>query len=179
MSDDKQSSVPEISDNPDNPDRRDFLTVATGVVAGAGIAAASWPFINSMNPSQDVLSKAKVEVDLNGIELGSAKTIAWQGKPVFVLHRTDQQIASMADSAGVKDPQADQERVKKPEWLVVVGVCTHLGCVPNRQDAGWFCPCHGSVFDNSGRILRGPAPTNLALPPYDFISDKKLVIGEA
>jgi len=179
MSDDKPSSVPEISDNLDNPDRRDFLTTATGVVAGAGIAVAAWPFVNSMNPSQDVLSAAKVEVDLSGLEPGGAKTIAWQGKPIFVLHRTDQQIANMANSPGGKDPQADQDRVKKPQWLVVVGVCTHLGCVPNRKEAGWFCPCHGSVFDNSGRILHGPAPTNLVLPPYDFISDKKLVIGEA
>jgi ubiquinol-cytochrome c reductase iron-sulfur subunit len=164
-------------DDPTNPQRRDFLNTVTGLVAGAGVAAASWPFISSMNPSTDVLAKATTELDLSKIKKGEAKTIEWQGKPVFVLHRTDAQIDAMKTSEGGKDPQADDNRIKKPEWLVVVGLCTHLGCVPTRHDEGWFCPCHGSVYDNSGRILKGPAPRNLDLPPYEFIGESKILIG--
>ncbi len=165
--------------DPDNPDRRDFLNTVTGAVAGAGVCAAAWPFISSMNPSSDVLSKATTEVSLDGIKPGEMKTVSWQGKPVFVLHRTDEQIENMSKSQGGKDPEPDAERVVKPEWLIVVGLCTHLGCVPNRKQEGWLCPCHGSVYDNSGRILRGPAPRNLDLPPYEFLADSKILIGKA
>ncbi|MDX1811212.1 MAG: ubiquinol-cytochrome c reductase iron-sulfur subunit [Gammaproteobacteria bacterium] len=165
--------------DPDNPDRREFLNTVTGVVAGAGVCAAAWPFISSMNPSSDVLSKATTEASLKGLAPGQSKTVSWQGKPVFILHRTDEQIESMAKSDGGKEPQADSERVQKQDWLVVIGICTHLGCVPNRKDAGWFCPCHGSVYDNSGRILHGPAPRNLAVPPYEFLSDNKILIGKS
>lgn len=164
--------------DPENPQRRDFLNTVTGIAAGAGIAAASWPFISSMNPSTDVLAKGITEVDLSAIEPGQAKTIEWQGKPVFILHRTPTQIDTMRDNPPPgKQPQPDAERIKKPEWLVVVGLCTHLGCVPGRGDDGWFCPCHGSVYDNSGRILHGPAPRNLDLPPYEFISNSRIIIG--
>lgn len=165
--------------DPDNPNRRDFLNTVTGVMAGAGVCAAAWPFIASMNPSSDVLSKATTEVDLSGLEPGDSKTVSWQGKPVFIVRRTDDQIENMSESQGGKDPQPDSERVVKPDWLVVVGLCTHLGCVPNRKENGWFCPCHGSAYDNSGRVLRGPAPRNLELPPYEFLTDSKLLIGKS
>lgn len=166
-------------DNPQDQERRDFLTTATTVVAGAGVAAACWPFISSMNPSADVLSKATTEASLKGIRPGESKTIEWQGKPVFILRRTEKQIADMESSQGGKDPQADADRVKNPDWLVVLGICTHLGCVPSRKKDGWFCPCHGSVYDNSGRILKGPAPRNLELPPYEFVTADKILIGKA
>ncbi|MDH5378849.1 MAG: ubiquinol-cytochrome c reductase iron-sulfur subunit [Gammaproteobacteria bacterium] len=160
-----------------NPTRRDFLTTATGAVAGAGLVGACWPFIQSMNPTMDVLSKATTEVDLGVIKPGESKTVEWQGKPVFILHRTDKQIDEMRASNGGKDPIEDEKRVDVPNWLVVVGLCTHLGCVPSRKEEGWLCPCHGSVYDNSGRILKGPAPTNLERPPYQFLSESKILIG--
>ncbi len=161
----------------DDPERRDFLNTVTGVVAGAGVVAASWPFISSMNPSSDVLSKATTEASLTGINPGESKTVEWQGKPVFILRRTDDQIKNMTASQGGKDPEADSDRIQKPDWLIVVGLCTHLGCVPSRSSDGWFCPCHGSKYDNSGRVLHGPAPSNLKLPPYKFVSEDKIVIG--
>ncbi len=160
--------------------RRDFLSTATTLVAGAGLAAAAWPFISSMNPSSNVLARASTEVDLSNIAPGEVRTVAWQGKPVFVFHRTPEQIAAMAQSLGSdKDPEPDAERVQRPEWLVVIGLCTHLGCVPNRKPHGWDCPCHGSVYDNSGRILKGPAPRNLDLPPYEFLAADRLLIKKA
>lgn len=160
-----------------DPKRRDFLVAATGVATGVGVGAACLPFIESMRPSADVMSKATTEVDLAGIGKGEVRTVEWQGKPVFILHRNEAQIQAMEDSQGVKDPQADSDRVKKPEWLVVVGLCTHLGCIPNRKSDGWFCPCHGSVYDDSGRILQGPAPRNLEVPRYQFVSSEKILIG--
>lgn len=163
---------------PEDPERRDFLTTTTGILAGAGVAAACWPFISSMNPAADARARSMTEVDLKTIAPGSSMTVEWQGKPVFVLHRTESQVRAMAASSGRKDPQQDQERVIVPQWLVVIGLCTHLGCVPLRQEDGWHCPCHGSVFDNSGRILRGPAPRNLDVPDYAFTADEKLVIGK-
>ncbi len=157
--------------------RRDFLLTVTGTVGVAGIAAACWPFISSMNPTLDVQTQSNTEVDLSGVAAGATRTVAWRGKPVFVVHRTPQQIAAMAQSAGGKDPAPDQARVQEPQWLVVVGICTHLGCVPNKTEEGWLCPCHGSVFDNSGRVLQGPAPRNLEVPPYHFAATDKIVIG--
>jgi ubiquinol-cytochrome c reductase iron-sulfur subunit len=132
-----------------------------------------------MNPSLDTLEKATTEVDLSGIAPGQAQTVSWGGKPVFVVHRTPEQIASVKSSPGGTDPQADDERTKQPQWLVVVGVCTHMGCIPSRNGAGWLCPCHGSVYDNSGRILHGPAPKNLLVPPYKFVANDKIIIGES
>ncbi len=166
------------SNNPERPERRVFLGKITSVVAGTGVAAASWPFISSMNPSTDVLSKATTEAHIDDIIPGQVRTVEWQGKPVFILHRTEQQIRQMQQSEGGKDPEPDEQRVIDPNWLVVIGICTHLGCVPNRVDDGWLCPCHGSVYDNSGRILRGPAPRNLDLPPYEFISAERILIGK-
>lgn len=159
--------------------RRDFLTQLTVAVGGVGVAAACVPFVASMNPSSDVLAKATTEVDLSGIAPGGFETVAWQGKPVFVLRRTEEQIKAMASSQGGFDPEADKDRVHNPEWLVVVGVCTHMGCVPNREAPGWTCHCHGSQYDDSGRVVRGPAPHNLEVPPYHFASADKIVIGEA
>lgn len=167
------------SDALDDTGRRDFLVKVTSVVGGAGVAAAAIPFVASMNPSSDVLSKATTEVDLSGIPEGGMRTIAWQGKPVFILHRTQEQINAMSASNGVMQPQPDKLRVQKPEWLVVVGVCTHMGCVPNKEGPGWTCHCHGSQYDDSGRVVRGPAPKNLEVPPYRFLAADKLVIGEA
>lgn len=161
-----------------NPDRRDFLGITTAAVGAVGVGGAIVPFLSSMNPSSDVLAKATSEVDLSGIAVGEAQTVAWQGKPVFVVHRTPEQIASSKSSQGGKQPEADEQRATQPEWLIVMGVCTHLGCVPLRNAEGWLCPCHGSRYDNSGRIMEGPAPRNLEVPPYK-IEGAKLIIGNA
>lgn len=159
--------------------RRNFLLKLTTVVGGAGVAATCVPFVASMNPSTDVLAKAETEVDLTGIPVGGVHTVAWQGKPVFVLHRSPEEIAASQATNGVIDPEPDSKRVIKPEWLVVLGVCTHMGCVPNKEGPGWTCHCHGSQYDDSGRVVHGPAPKNLEVPPYHFVSADKLVIGKA
>jgi ubiquinol-cytochrome c reductase iron-sulfur subunit len=130
-----------------------------------------------MNPSSDVLAQGVTEVDLTNIPLGGMHTVAWQGKPVFIVHRTPEQIKASTDSNGVMEPEADAKRVINPEWLVVVGVCTHMGCVPNKEGPGWTCHCHGSQYDDSGRVTRGPAPKNLEVPPYHFVSANKIIIG--
>jgi len=164
--------------DPSSPDRREFLGKATGLVAGAGATMAAWPFISSMNPSADVITKGVVEFDVSGIHEGDVRTLQWRGKPIFVLHRNKEQIAAMEASNGGKDPEPDVDRVEKPQWLVVIGICTHLGCVPNRTRTGWLCPCHGSVYDNSGRILHGPAPRNLEVPEYKFVDASHIIIGQ-
>jgi len=166
-------------DDLDDTGRRDFLLKVTTVVGGAGAAAASLPFIASMNPSAELLAKANTEVDLSGIPEGGMHTVAWQGKPIFILHRTPEAIKAMKATNGGLKPEQDSDRVKKPEWLVVIGVCTHMGCVPNKEGPGWTCHCHGSQYDDSGRILRGPAPNNLEVPPYRFIAENKIMIGQA
>lgn len=171
-----------------NENRRDFLYLTTGAVGVVGAACATWPFINSMNPAADTLALSTVDVELSAIKEGQAVTVMWQGKPVFIRHRTKQEIEEVRKVTLTKlvDPQPDEERFKeKPQWLVVVGVCTHLGCVPTGQkptDAkgefgGWLCPCHGSHYDSSGRVRKGPAPRNLEVPPYSFISDTTLRLG--
>ena len=167
--------------------RRDFLLISTTTLGVAGVAVAAWPFIDSINPAKDVLALASTEVDLSSIEEGMAITAVWRGKPVFIRHRSAEEIAA-AEAVGLdelRDPQADAERVQKPEWLIAVGVCTHLGCIPSGQNlgdnkgefGGWYCPCHGSHYDSSGRIRKGPAPFNLAVPPYAFTDDTTIVIG--
>ncbi|PHQ69122.1 MAG: ubiquinol-cytochrome c reductase iron-sulfur subunit [Sneathiella sp.] len=166
----------------DGVTRRDFLYVAAGGLSAVGAAAAIWPFIAQMNPSADVLALSTSEVDLDGIEIGSEITAVWQGKPVFVRHRTEGEIKKAEDVviANLPDPQSDEERVIKPQWLVMVGVCTHLGCIPLKEQgdySGWFCPCHGSHYDTSGRIRKGPAPKNLVIPPYEFLDDNNIRIG--
>ena len=167
--------------------RRDFINLLVSTTAVFGTAAVAWPMISSLNPSQDVLALASTEVDISQIEVGQAITVKWRGKPVFIRHRTPEEIKAAEDTNidTLRDPQADDQRVEKPEWLIVVGVCTHLGCVPQGQKpserrgqfGGWFCPCHGSEYDTSGRIRRGPAPLNLEVPQYTFESDTLVKIG--
>ena len=180
----------------DTTNRRDFLYIATGAVGAVGAALALWPFIDQMNPDASVLALATVELDLAPIAEGQSVTIKWRGNPVFVRHRTqkeideakavslDQLVDPIARNANLKDndPATDVNRVvgAKEQYLVMVGVCTHLGCVPLGQQGdygGWFCPCHGSHYDTAGRIRKGPAPQNLAVPKYKYITDTKISIG--
>ncbi|MEE8394403.1 MAG: ubiquinol-cytochrome c reductase iron-sulfur subunit [Rhodospirillales bacterium] len=176
---------------PDAPDegetRRDFLLIATSAMGAVGAALAVWPFIDSINPAADILALSSTEIDLSPIEVGQAVTVVWQGKPVFIRHRTEEEIsaARKVDMSALFDPEADEERVKNSEWLIMIGICTHLGCIPLGQGTtdfkgdfgGWFCPCHGSHFDTSGRIRKGPAPLNLVVPEYAFIDDMTVKIG--
>ncbi len=171
----------------DGETRRDFLYLAAGAMGAVGTAFATWPLIDSMNPAADVLALSSTAVDLSPIEVGMAITVIWRGNPVFVRHRTAVEIeaAGAVPLDELPDPEADEDRVQKPEWLVMVGVCTHLGCIPVGQRAGerkgeytgWFCPCHGSHYDTSGRIRKGPAPENLPVPPYEFLDDTTIRIG--
>ncbi|TQW00811.1 hypothetical protein V2A60_001851 [Cordyceps javanica] len=159
-----------------------FMVGAMGALTAAGAKSTVQEFLVNMSASADVLAMAKVEVDLNTIPEGKNVIIKWRGKPVFIRHRTADEIAeaNKVEVASLRDPQSDDDRVQKPEWLVMLGVCTHLGCVPIGEAGdygGWFCPCHGSHYDISGRIRRGPAPLNLEIPAYDFPEEDKLVIG--
>ena len=175
--------------HPGDVTKRDFLKLVTGATAGIGVAAVAWTFIDYMNPSKDVLALSAIEVDLTPISVGQGITVLWQGKPVFVRHRTDKEIKEADDVqlSQLIEPQPDQARVKPGHnpWIVLIGICTHLGCVPlgnkptdPRGDwGGWFCPCHGSQYDTSGRVRHGPAPANLPIPPYAFESDTKVKIG--
>lgn len=163
-------------------ERREFIVNTTAAFGVVGAACAAVPFVRSMMPAENVKAQAKVEIDVSDIPVGSSKTVMWLGKPVFIVHRTEKEIAAATaanDSNTLLDPIADDARVQKPEWLVVMGVCTHLGCVPMRggETGGWRCPCHGSQFDMSGRLTRGPAATNLEVPPYTFTTDTTIVIG--
>ena len=168
-----------------NVSRRDFIVLTASAMTAVGAGVALWPFVDSMNPSADVLALASIEVDLSPIEVGQTIKVMWRGKPVFIRHRTPQNITDAEDVDWEKlpDPQPDSARVKpgKTEWLVMIGVCTHLGCIPigdaGEYPGGWFCPCHGSQYDSSGRIRQGPAPLNLIIPNYEFISDAKVKIG--
>lgn len=169
--------------------RRDFIHIAAAGSAAVGAAVAVWPFIDQMNPAADTLALATVEVDLSQIAEGEAIIVKWRGKPIFIRHRTAAEIeeARAVPLDALIDKQADGERVEagKDEWLVVIGTCTHLGCVPlgtksgddKGEYGGWFCPCHGSHYDTSGRIRKGPAPRNLDVPEYAFASDTVLKIG--
>ena len=169
--------------------RRDFLYMATGAMGAVGLAAAVWPFVDTMNPAADTLALSTVEIDLSPVAAGQSITVVWQKKPTFIRHRTEAEIeaARSVDLGDLPDPQPDADRVKPDEaqWLVLVGVCTHLGCIPLGQKAGdergdyggWFCPCHGSHYDTSGRIRKGPAPKNLPVPEHSFISDAVVKIG--
>ncbi|MEX2453952.1 MAG: ubiquinol-cytochrome c reductase iron-sulfur subunit [Rhodospirillaceae bacterium] len=174
-------------DGQDGETRRDFLQLATGAVAAVGLAAAAWPFIQQMNPAADTLALASIEVDISKIPVGQAIKVKWRGKPVFIRHRTQAEIATAqaVPASDMIDPEEDSARVEKPEWLIIVGVCTHLGCIPlgtaqgeaKGEFDGWFCPCHGSHYDTSGRIRKGPAPRNLEVPEYTFIDDNVVKIG--
>lgn len=164
--------------------RRKIIVNSAYVASGVGLACAVLPFVDSMNPADDVKALASVEVDLSDIKIGEEKKVMWRGKPVFIKRRTKKEIseANSVEMAELKDPQADKDRVKegKEEWLVTIGICTHLGCVPiggAGDFKGWFCPCHGSQYDTSGRIRKGPAPKNLEIPPYEFVSNNRIKIG--
>ena len=163
-------------------ERRDFLFTASYALGAVGVGAAVWPLIDQMNPDASVKALSTTEVDISNVSLGKTITVLWRGKPVFIRKRTQKEIneAQNIKLEDLKDPQKDQDRVKKAEWLVMVGVCTHLGCVPlgNKGDFdGWFCPCHGSHYDTSGRVRKGPAPTNLEIPKYEFIDNNTIKIG--
>ncbi len=163
-------------------DRRDFLFTASYTVGAIGLGATVWPFIDQMNPDKSVKALASTEVDLTPIQPGNSITVLWRGKPVFIKRRTPEEIAEAkkVDIKDLKHPEKDEDRVKKEEWLVMLGICTHLGCVPlsNKGEYnGWFCPCHGSHYDTSGRIRKGPAPTNTEIPKYEFVDNNTLKIG--
>ena len=167
------------------PTRRDFLYVATGSVAAVGAAAAVVPLVAQMNPDASTIAAgAPIEVDLAPIAEGQAIKVFWRGKPIYVTHRTKKEIDEARDVnvATLPDPETDEKRVKAghEEWQVLIGICTHLGCIPIAHQGdfnGFFCPCHGSQYDTSGRIRRGPAPNNLPLPPYEFVSNTTIRIG--
>ncbi|MBS0274753.1 MAG: ubiquinol-cytochrome c reductase iron-sulfur subunit [Proteobacteria bacterium] len=181
------------------PTRRDFLYIATGGVAAVGAALAAWPFIDQMNPSSAVLALSSIEADISSIQLGQQVVFNWRGHPLFVRRRTPQEIAQskavplsalldpVARNANLPDSAqaTDADRVINPEWIIVVGVCTHLGCtptvstpqVPQGEYGGWLCHCHGSQYDVAGRVRHGPAPQNLAVPPYKFLSPTKIKVG--
>src|SRR5438552_1847707 len=169
----------------DHPTRRDFLFVATGAVAGVGTVLTAWPFISQMNPDAATIAMgAPIEVDLTPIAEGQDIKVFWRGKPIYISHRTKKQVeeAQKVPLKDLPDPQTDEQRTKPghEQWLVVVGICTHLGCIPIAHEGnynGFFCPCHGSQYDSSGRIRQGPAPANLAVPPYAFLTDTKIQIG--
>jgi ubiquinol-cytochrome c reductase iron-sulfur subunit len=168
----------------EDPSRRDFINIAVVAAAAGGAAAVAWPLIDQMNPSSDTLALSSIEFDLSKVQLGQQVEVKWRSKPVFVRYRTPQEIAAAVadDHAPMRDPATDASRHKpgKPQWLVLIGVCTHLGCIPNFGQGpyrGWLCPCHGSVYDTAGRIRAGPAPLNLFLPDYSFESDTKIKIG--
>ncbi len=185
----------------ETPSRRDFIVIAAQAFAGVGAALALWPFINQMNPDASTQAAASLEVDLSPIKEGQAITVLWRGKPVFVRSRTKEEITKAVDvklselvdpsarndDLPEKAPATDANRTKKghENWMILVGICTHLGCIPKGQSigdargdfGGWFCPCHGSHYDTAGRIRKGPAPRNLEVPPYDFVSDSKIKIG--
>ena len=163
-------------------ERRDFLFTASYALGAVGVGAAVWPLIDQMNPDASVKAFATTEVDISKIGLGKTITVLWRGKPVFIRRRTQEEIskAQNVNLSELIDPQKDEDRVKKSEWLIMTGVCTHLGCVPLGEKGdfgGWFCPCHGSHYDTSGRIRKGPAPTNLEIPKYEFVDNNTIKIG--
>ena len=163
-------------------ERRDFLFTVTYTIGAVGIGATIWPLIDQMNPDSSAKALATTEVDVSNVELGKTITVLWRGKPIFIRRRTKEEIeeASAVNLKDLKDPEKDEDRVKDPEWLVMIGVCTHLGCIPLGEKGeynGWFCPCHGSHYDTSGRVRKGPAPNNLEIPKYEFIDNNIIKIG--
>ena len=162
--------------------RRDFLFTASYTIGAVGLGATIWPLIDQMNPDSSVKALSTTEVDISQIQPGKSITVLWRGKPVFIKRRTSEEI-SEAQSVSLDElphPEKDQDRAKKPEWLVMLGICTHLGCVPLSDKGeynGWFCPCHGSHYDTSGRIRKGPAPLNMEIPKYEFVNANTIKIG--
>tara|TARA_Y100000996_G_scaffold363221_1_gene306844 strand:+ start:17 stop:529 length:513 start_codon:yes stop_codon:yes gene_type:complete len=162
--------------------RRDFIFTASYALGAVGVGAVVWPLIDQMNPDASVKALASTEVDISNVEKGQSITVLWRGKPVFIRRRTSEEIAKAKDVNldDLPHPETDEDRAKNPEWLVMLGVCTHLGCVPlgdKGEYGGWFCPCHGSHYDTSGRIRKGPAPTNMEVPKYEFVNSNTIKIG--
>ena len=162
--------------------RRDFIFTASYALGAVGVGAVVWPLVDQMNPDASVKALASTEVDVSGVERGQSITVLWRGKPVFIRRRTEEEIAKAKDVKleDLPHPETDEDRAKNPEWLVMLGVCTHLGCVPlgdKGEYGGWFCPCHGSHYDTSGRIRKGPAPTNMEVPKYEFVNSITIKIG--
>tara|TARA_Y100001970_G_scaffold37152_1_gene45842 strand:- start:333 stop:845 length:513 start_codon:yes stop_codon:yes gene_type:complete len=163
-------------------ERRDFIFTASYALGAVGVGAVVWPLVDQMNPDRSVKALASTEVDISSLEPGKSITVLWRGKPVFIKRRTNDEIEE-ARNVDIKDlphPEKDEDRAKDPEWLVMLGICTHLGCVPlgdKGEYNGWFCPCHGSHYDTSGRIRKGPAPTNLEIPKYEFVNNNTIKIG--
>ena len=184
MADTVVGANPDPHGTGDDPNRRDFIHIAAGVAALGVVGTLAWPFIDQMNPAGDTLALASIEFDLTKVEGGQQVVVKWRGKPLFIRNRTPKEIeaAIKDDSADMRDPATDESRHKpgKANWLILVGTCTHLGCVPTfggGDYGGWFCPCHGSVYDTAGRIRKGPAPKNLVMPDYTFLSDTKVKVG--
>jgi len=166
----------------EKPNRRDFIFTATAAVGVVGAGAAAWPLIDQMNPDASVKALASTEVDVSSLQPGQSITVLWRGKPVFIKRRTENEISEARNVkiSDLKHPEKDEDRAQNPEWLVMLGVCTHLGCVPladKGEYGGWFCPCHGSHYDTAGRIRKGPAPTNLEIPKYEFVDSNTIKIG--
>ena len=162
--------------------RRDFIFTASYALGAVGVGVAVLPLIDQMNPDASVKALSSTEVDVSEVSPGQSITVLWRGKPVFIKRRTEEEIskARNVDLKELKDPEKDEDRAKNPEWLVMLGVCTHLGCVPlgdKGEYGGWFCPCHGSHYDTSGRIRKGPAPTNMEVPKYEFVNNNTIKIG--
>jgi ubiquinol-cytochrome c reductase iron-sulfur subunit len=184
------------TDSLPDPSKRDFLYIATGTAGTIGVAAAVWPLVDQMNPDRSTLALASIEVDVSSIERGQAITVKWRGKPVFIRNRTDKELeeARNVEISALKDGDARNGNLDigdasdinrsagegRENWIIMIGSCTHLGCVPvglAGDFGGWFCPCHGSHYDTAGRIRKGPAPENLAIPKYTFTSDTTIKIG--
>lgn len=168
----------------EDPKRRDFLKLTATSFGVVGVCAAVWPFISSMNPAEDVVAAASTEVDVSKLQPGQSLTVLWRGKPIFIKRRTPEEIKQAQDVQlkSLPDPQTDQDRFgKNPEWLVVIGICTHLGCIPTERknvaplEEGWLCACHGSRYDTSGRIVSGPAPRNLDVPAYELLNNNTII----
>ncbi len=162
--------------------RRDFIFSASYALGAVGVGVAVWPLIDQMNPDASVKALSSTEVDVSEVSPGQSITVLWRGKPVFIKRRTEGEISKArdVDLKELKDPEKDEDRAKNPEWQVMLGVCTHLGCVPlgdKGEYGGWFCPCHGSHYDTSGRIRKGPAPTNMEVPKYEFVNSNTIKIG--
>jgi ubiquinol-cytochrome c reductase iron-sulfur subunit len=190
-----------VTTDASEPNRRDFLVVAGNAFAAVGAASLLWPFIQQMNPDAGTKALSSIDVDLSPVKEGQAITAMWRGKPIFIRYRTKAEIESAVnvdvnklpdplarnDGLPTDDPATDANRTKKghENWIIIVGICTHLGCIPKGQAigdergefGGWFCPCHGSQYDTAGRIRKGPAPRNMEVPPYAFTADSKIKIG--
>tara|TARA_Y100000590_G_scaffold154084_2_gene177054 strand:+ start:6376 stop:6888 length:513 start_codon:yes stop_codon:yes gene_type:complete len=169
-------------DKSQKKNRRDFLFTASYTIGAVGLGATIWPLVDQMNPDSSVKALATTEVDLSQIEPGKSITVLWRGKPVFIKRRTPEEIADArkVNLSELKHPEKDEDRAKNSEWLVMLGICTHLGCVPLADKGeynGWFCPCHGSHYDTSGRIRKGPAPVNMEIPKYEFVNNNTIKIG--